>query len=449
MIAPRLRLVLVISLVAIPLAIVAGLNRGFLPMGFLLIGFALVVVLCDLALSLGRYRDLQFSLPDTLRGIRDERVELEVRAHWNFPRNGSVRLAVHFPDGLEPDQEQTTLPLTSTSSEALIRLPFVGTARGTFHLQNLYYDWRSPLGFWIHRDHRSVQSEIRIYPNLRHEGQQIARFLNRGAIGIHAQAQIGRGREFEKLREYERGDSFDEINWKATAKRRFPVTKVFQLERSKEIYVALDTSRLSARQLPEKSVQEGSRKTTTHLDRAISAALLFCVAAERQGDRFGLISYSDKVNHLVKARAGSAHFNVCRDLAVSLTSQAVSPDFADIAATLQQRIKRRSLFVFLTSLDDPVAAEDFVAAVELLSRQHLILALMIAPLGVQPLFSEGPVKDPDEIYRQLGGHLSWEKLQNLQRVLARKGVQFFVVPNQQLGLRLVSHYMDLKRRQAL
>lgn len=449
MIAPRLRLVLVMFLVAVPLATVAGLSRGFLPTAFLLIGFALIVVLCDLALSLGRYRHLQFSLPETLRGIRDQRVELEVRAQWTVQRYGSVRLAIHFPDGLEPGEEQTAFTLPRTSSEALIRIPFVGTACGTFHLQNLYYDWCSPLGFWIHRDHRSVQSEIRIYPNLRREGQQIARFLNRGAIGIHAQAQIGRGREFEKLREYEWGDSFDEINWKATAKRRFPVTKVFQLERSKEIYVALDTSRLSARRLPEVSARPDSGKTTTHLDRAISAALLFWVAAERQGDRFGLVSFSDKVDHLVKARAGSAHFNVCRDLAVSLTSQTVSPDFVDIAATLKQRIKRRSLFVFLTSLDDPVAAEDFARAVELLSRQHLILALMIAPLGVQPLFNAGPIEDPDEIYRQLGGHLSWEKLQNFQRVLARKGVQFFVVSNQQLGLRLVSHYMDLKRRQAL
>ena len=96
-----------------------------------------------------------------------------------------------------------------------------------------------------------MQCEVHIYPNLKLEGKQIAHFLNRGAIGIHAQPQIGKGREFEKLREYERGDSFDEINWKATAKRRFPVTKVFQLERSKEIYLALDTSRLSARQLPE------------------------------------------------------------------------------------------------------------------------------------------------------------------------------------------------------
>jgi len=449
MIAPRLRLVVLMFLVAVPLATVTGLTRGFFPVAFLLIGFALIVALCDLALGLGRYRNLQFSVPETLRGIRDEVIELEVRAQFFVHDNDSVRLAVGLPEGLAPEQAQTTFSVNKASSEAFIRIAFVGNSRGTFHIRSLYFDWRSPLGFWIHRAHRSVRCEVRIYPNLKLEGKQIAHFLKRGAIGMHAQRQIGKGREFEKLREYERGDSFDEINWKATAKRRFPVTKVFQLERSKEVYLALDTSRLSARQLPELSVLPNSRKTTTHLDRAISAALLFCVAAERQGDRFGLISFSDKVNHLVQARTGPAHFNVCRDLAVSLLPQTVSPDFADIAATLKQRFKRRSLFVFLTSLDDPVAAEDFVSAMELLSRQHLVLAVTIAPLAVQPLFSEGTIEDPDQLYRKLGGHLSWAKLQNLQRALARKGVQFHVVSNQQLGLKLVSYYMDLKRRQTL
>jgi uncharacterized protein (DUF58 family) len=449
MIAPRLRLVLLIFLLAVPLATAAGLSRAFSPIAFSLIGIALIVTLWDLALGFGRYQNVQFSFPDVIRGIRDERIVLEVQAKFFSRQSDTLRLAVRFPKDLLPEEEQTIFQLIKTSSEAFIRIPFVGTARGRFHLHRLYFDWHSPLGFWIHRDHRSVQCEIRIYPNLRVEGKQIAHFLNRGAVGMHAQPQIGRGREFEKLREYERGDSFDEINWKATAKRRFPVTKVFQLERSKEIYLALDTSRLSARQLPETSAVQNSLNTTTHLDRAIAAALLFCVAAERQGDRFGLVSFSDKVDHLVKARTGAAHFHVCRDLAVSLVPHTVSPDFAEITATLKHRIKRRSLFVFLTSLDDPVAAEDFVSAVELLSRQHLILALMIAPLAVQPLFSAGAIEDPDELYGKLAGHLSWAKLQNLQRVLARKGVQFHVVANQQLGLRLVSYYMDLKRRQAL
>jgi uncharacterized protein (DUF58 family) len=450
MIAPRLRLVLALLLLVVPLATAAGLNRAFLPGSLLLIGFALVTALCDLTFGLGRFRNLRFSLPDTLRGIRGEPVELEIRAQFSTQGKETVRLAIRFPEGLDPEREQTSLSLTKESSEPVVHISFVGTARGAFHLQDLYFDWLSPLGLWIHRDQRSIQCEVRIYPNLKVEGKQIARFLNRGAIGTHAQPQIGKGREFEKLREYERGDSFDEINWKATAKRRFPVTKVFQLERSQEVYLALDTSRLSARQLPEIFPLENFRPTTTtHLDRAITAALLFFVAAERQGDRFGFVSFSDKVNHLVKARAGPAHFNICRDLAVSLLPHTVSPDFAEIAATLKQRIKRRSLFVFLTSLDDPVAAEDFVSAVELLSRQHLILAMMIAPVAVQPLFSEGTIDDPEELYGKLASHLSWVKLQSLQRLLARKGVQFHVVANQQVGLRLVSYYMDLKRRQTL
>jgi uncharacterized protein (DUF58 family) len=448
MIAPRSRLVLVAFLVVVPLATAAGISRAFSPIAFLLIGCALITALYDLAWSFGRYRDLQFALPAILRGIRNEQVELEVKAQFNLRPKGLVRLAVQFPEELESEHNPVTLPVTAFS-ETFIRIPFRGTSRGTFHINSLYLDWHSPLGFWIHRAERLAQCEVRIYPNLRVEGKQIAHFLTRGAIGMHAQQQIGKGREFEKLREYERGDSFDEINWKATAKRRFPVTKVFQLERSKEIYLVLDTSRLSARRIPEITGPQNSAAATTHLDRAISAALLFCVAAERQGDRFGLVSFSDKVDLLVGARNGHAHFNACRDLTVSLSPNSVSPDFAEIAATLKHRIKRRSLFVFLTSLDDPVAAEDFVRAVDLLSRQHLIMAVMISPVAVQPLFSKGNIEDPDEIYPKLAGHLHWAKLQTLQRKLASKGVQFHVVANQQLSLRLVSYYMDLKRRQAL
>ena len=449
MIAPRLRLVLLMLLVTMPLATIAGLSRSFTPIALLLIGFVLVASFGDLVLGFGRYRDLKLSLPENVRGIRDQFSKLEVRAQFSFPHKNPVRLAVMFPEGLESEADYANLLLANPSSERLLLVPFVGTSRGSFLIESLYFDWHSPLGLWIHRGHRTVRCEVRIYPNLLLEGKQIAHFLNRGGIGIHAQLQIGRGKEFEKLREYERGDSFDEIHWKATAKRRSPVTKVFQLERSKEVYLALDTSRLSARLLPEIFTTEDRKINTTHLDRAISTALLFCVAAERQGDRFGFISFSDKVDHLIKARNGSSHFNVCRDLAISLAPQTVTPDFAEIVATIKQRIKRRSLIVFLTSLDDPVVAEDFIGTAELLSRQHVVLAVMISPHAVKPLFSEGAVESPGEIYLKLGGHLSWVKLENLQRLLAQKGVQFHVVANHQLGLRLVGYYMDLKRRQIL
>src|ERR1700745_3811426 len=111
MIAPRLSLVLLLLFVTLPLATIAGVNRASTPIALLLIGFVLIVAAVDLALGLGRFRDLQFSLPETVWGIRDKRSELMVRAQFSGSRNGAVRLAVIFPDGLEPDSEQTTLPL--------------------------------------------------------------------------------------------------------------------------------------------------------------------------------------------------------------------------------------------------------------------------------------------------------------------------------------------------
>ena len=52
-----------------------------------------------------------------------------------------------------------------------------------------------------------VSGEIRVYPNLITERKSVAAiFLNRGTFGLHAQRQIGKGRDFEKLREYVPGD---------------------------------------------------------------------------------------------------------------------------------------------------------------------------------------------------------------------------------------------------
>jgi uncharacterized protein (DUF58 family) len=81
----------------------------------------------------------------------------------------------------------------------------------------------------------TCRAELRVYPNLLGERRAVASiFLRRALPGVHSARQIGKGRDFEKLRDYVPGDSFDDIHWKATAKRAHPVTKVFQIERTQE-----------------------------------------------------------------------------------------------------------------------------------------------------------------------------------------------------------------------
>src|SRR5207247_10489432 len=102
------------------------------------------------------------------------------------------------------------------------------------------------------------------YPNLFTERKSLAAlFLHRGSFGLHAQRQVGKGREFEQLREYIPGDGFDEVHWKATAKRGRPITKIFQVERTQEVYVVIDASRLSARPTISRA-SDGNRSLPPH-----------------------------------------------------------------------------------------------------------------------------------------------------------------------------------------
>jgi uncharacterized protein (DUF58 family) len=176
--------------------------------------------------------------------------------------------------------------------------------------------------------------------------------------------------------------------------------------------------------------------------------LLLALAAEKQGDLFGLITFSDRVHGFVRARNGKAHYGACRDALYTLQPRLVAPDFDELFSLLRLRLRRRALLIFLTELDDPIVAEAFLRNVPLL-RQHLILVGMAKPLGTQALFEGPPVAGMDDVYRELAGHLQWNKLRKLGRVLSSQGVRFSLLDADTLGPQLASLYIDFKQRQLL
>ena len=173
------------------------------------------------------------------------------------------------------------------------------------------------------------------------------------------------------------------------------------------------------------------------------------LAAEKQGDLFGLITFTDKVEKFVRAKNGTAHYHACRDALYTLQPKIVTPDFDELCTFIRLRLRRRALLVFLTALDDPTVAENFVRNVDLIRRQHLVLVNMIQPPGVQPLFANPKVADTDDLYQQLGGHLRWQNLRALQKNLQRRGVQFSLNANERLSAEIVSQYLAVKQRQLL
>jgi uncharacterized protein (DUF58 family) len=185
------------------------------------------------------------------------------------------------------------------------------------------------------------------------------------------------------------------------------------------------------------------------LERFVTAALVLGLAAEQQGDLFGLLTFTDKVEKFVRAKNGQSHYSACRDALYTLEPKIVTPDFDELCTFIRLRLRRRALLVFLTALDDPALAESFVRNLELIRRQHLVIVNMLQPPGATPLFTSPDVTATDDLYSQLGGHLRWHNLRELQKVLQRRGVRFSLLGNEQLSADLVSQYLSVKQRQLI
>jgi uncharacterized protein (DUF58 family) len=444
MIVPRNKLLFWTAAIILPFALLIAVVPNTAAISLLFIAGLFLAAIVDAIGARKNLAGIGVELPPVTRMSKDRAGKLELRIRNEQQIQKYLRLAFAWPREIKVENEEMDALLPAQAEWSRLTWPCTPLKRGNYKLNSAFVETASPLGFWLVRKTLPAQSEIRVYPNLLGERKNLAAlFLNRGAFGLHAQRQVGKGRDFEKLREYVPGDGYDEIHWKATARRGKPITKVFQIEKTQEVYVIVDASRLSARK-PDENVE-----TNSVLERFVTAALVLGLAAEQQGDLFGLLTFADKVGKFVRAKNGDAHYNACRDALYTLEPKIVTPDFDELCTFIRLRLRRRALLVFLTALDDPAIAENFVRNIELIRRQHLVLVNMIQPLGIKPLFANQNVSSVDDLYSELGGHLRWQKLRELQKVLKRRGVQFSLLGNERLSAELVSQYLNVKRRQLL
>jgi uncharacterized protein (DUF58 family) len=430
---PSSRMIWVVAVVGFPAATLAALSPEARGVALVCLAAVAVVIIGDAFLRSRALNGVRVELPEVVRIFKDRAAEIRVRVH-NVSA-ARIRVGVVVPEGIAAEFEETEVEAPAGTSEFVLK--WTAHRRGLYRVDAVYLETLSPWGMWQVRRKDDAAMEIRAYPNLRREDDLKA--LRQGVSGMHAMRQIGRGREFEKLREYLPGDGLDEIHWKATARRGRPITKVFQVERTQEVYVIIDASRLSARAAGEE----------TTLERQIAAGLIVGAAAEKRGDLFGLAAFSDQVDAFVRARNGKAHYAACRDAIYQLHPKSVSPDFDEIATFLRLRLRRRALLLFLTSLDDPVLAENFARATKLLARRHLVLAGMLRPAASKRLFEDQNVESAEDIYRDLAGHLSWKSLKELERSLARQGVRLSVIDPANFSSAVIGIYDAVKQRQLL
>ena len=107
----------------------------------------------------------------------------------------------------------------------------------------------------------------------------------------------GRGIELEESREYAFGDDVRDIDWRITARKNTPYTKIYNEEKDREIYVLLDLS---------SSMVFGTRKELKSVTASKITALLGWMAQENN-DRFGALIFDGQNTWQFKPQQNRAH----------------------------------------------------------------------------------------------------------------------------------------------
>lgn len=180
----------------------------------------------------------------------------------------------------------------------------------------------------------------------------------------------GRGIEMEEIRSYAFGDDVRDMDWRVTARKNSPYTKIYAEERDREIYVLLD---LSA------SMVFGTRNELKSVTASKAAALLGWMAQENN-DRFGAYIFDGEKNWQFKPQQNRAQllavFNKIAAVNRDIVKRKVAPDGLNKALNLMVKGLKSRATAFVIS-DFSSFGEDEKKALAALSKKAAVFCLNI------------------------------------------------------------------------
>lgn len=199
----------------------------------------------------------------------------------------------------------------------------------------------------------------------------------------------GRGMDFAEVRAYAPGDDVRAIDWNVSARLGHLFVKRFVEERELTVMVLCDVSA---------SADFGSReKTKGEVAAEIAALLAFSAIAN--GDRVGLLLFTDRVERFVPPRKGRRHALRIVSEILQFRPERRRTDVGAALEYLRRALRRRTVaFVlsdFLETVDAPEARLE--RALRIARRKHDVVPIRITDALEEALPAAGLawVEDPE------------------------------------------------------
>ncbi len=306
--------------------------------------------------------------------------------------------------------------------------------RGVAHFAGVHLLIRSPWQFWKQYRYLPITTHVRVYPNFATTTKYalLATENRLGQLGIRKLQRRGEGLEFHQLREYHAGDALRQIDWNATSRYKKLISKEYQDERDQQIVFLIDCGR---RML----AQDGP---LSHFDHTLNAILLLCYVALRQGDALGLLTFSGEPRWLAP-RKGMQTMNMILNTIYDLQPSTRTSDYLLVAQELMKKLKKRSFVILVSNLRDE-DSDELLAAMQLLRKKHLVLLASLQEGILNDVLGQ-PVNTFEEALRHAATLDYLNYRQQIGEVMKSHGILYLDATPEQLPVKIVNRYLEIKR----
>ncbi|GAA4841571.1 DUF58 domain-containing protein [Algivirga pacifica] len=373
-------------------------------------------------------------LPKVLSLGAKHKIQLFLQTRASFPLR--VRIYDELPKQLQERKLSFQVRL-APRTEKMVNYTIRPLSRGVYDFGDILLYVASPLRMVHRRITIPAAQSLKVYPSLvemkEYEFYSLSSVMHRG--GLKKIRKIGQSHEFEQIKNYVAGDDYQKINWKASSKGQGLMVNHYQDEKSQPVYMVLDKSR--SMHMPFNGL--------SLLDYAINTSLTFTNVAVNKQDKAGLITFSDKVDTVIKAVSDRKHIKVVMEALYNEEAGKGEADYTALYKGITRAVTNRSLLFLLTNFESKHAMEQAMPLLRQLNRRHLLVTILFENTELKEYTYRKPETLKQVYYKTMAEKLLHDK-QEMVRTINQYGIQTILTKPELLTVDVLNKYLELKSR---
>ncbi len=314
------------------------------------------------------------------------------------------------------------------------------TQRGVYQFGDIHCFLTSVLGLVKRRYTNKATTEVGVYPSIIEMKKYELRNLQRISFhyGIKKTRRLGNSFEFDQIKEYIPGDDFSDVNWKATSRRSQLMVNHYEDEKSQQVYSIIDKSRVMKMPFNNLSL----------LDYAINTSLVISNTALGKEDKAGLITFSEKIETVVRADKKKRQLNLILETLYNEREGKHESDYDMLYAAVKRHVKGRSLLFLYTNFESLYAFQRAMPMIRRIAKSHLLVVVIFENTEIID-YSRKTANDLHDVYfSTIAQKFVYEKIR-IVNAIQQYGIQVILSKPEDLSINSINKYLELKARRMI